>query len=64
MLNTEKSNPFRHGETGSEAFFDNKVRLALSRGLAQAYGEVLKEPIPPRLRDLVERLERREREVR
>ena len=44
------SNPFNAGSGRSRRDkFDDKLRLALGRGLAAAYAEVLHEPIPDRL---------------
>lgn len=57
------SNPFNasDGRSGRNKL-DNKLRLALSRGLAAAYAEVLREPIPERLQLWLRQLESRERQ--
>jgi hypothetical protein len=39
---------------------DQRVRLALSRGLAAAYAETVDAPLPERLRALIAELERRQ----
>ena len=57
------SDPFNVGNGRSERNkLDNKLRLALSRGLAAAYAEVLREPIPERLQHWLRRLESQERQ--
>ena len=57
------SNPFDGSDSRSRRDkFDNKLRLALGRGLAAAYAEVLREPIPERLQEWLPRLESRERQ--
>ena len=57
------SNPFNAGSGRSERNkLDNKLRLALSRGLVAAYSEVLREPIPERLQQWLRRLESRDRQ--
>ncbi len=56
------NNPFNTGNRRSQADkLDNKLRLALGRGLAAAYAEVLQEPIPERLQLWLRQLESRER---
>ncbi len=57
------SNPFNAGSSRSQRDkLDNKLRLALGRGLAAAYAEVLREPIPERLQTWIRQLEMRERQ--
>jgi hypothetical protein len=57
------SNPFNAGSGRSRRDkFDDKLRLALGRGLAAAYADVLREPIPERLQHWLRRLESRDRE--
>ena len=57
------SNPFNGGDGRSRRDkFDNKLRLALGRGLAATYADVLREPIPERLQQWLRRLESRERQ--
>lgn len=57
------SNPF-NGDDGRSRRdkIDNKLRLALGRGLAATYAEVLREPIPERLQQWLRRLELRDRQ--
>jgi hypothetical protein len=56
------SNPFNVGNSRPQRDkLDNKLRLALGRGLAAAYAEVLREPIPERLQTWIRQLELRER---
>ena len=56
------SNPFSAGSSRSQRDkLDNKLRLALGRGLAAAYAEVLREPIPERMQFWIRQLEARER---
>ena len=56
-------NPFNGADSRSQTDkLDNKLRLALGRGLAAAYAEVLREPIPERLQLWLRRLETRERQ--
>ena len=56
------SNPFNTGESRSRRNkFDDKLRLALGRGLAAAYADVLREPIPERMQMWIRQLELRER---
>jgi hypothetical protein len=58
------SNPFNTGNSRSQRDkFDNKLRLALGRGLVAAYAEVLREPIPERMQIWIRRLESRERQA-
>jgi hypothetical protein len=55
-------NPFNPGNTRPRRDkLDDKLRLALGRGLAAAYSEVLREPLPERLQVWLQRLETRER---
>ena len=62
MMEAMHSNPFDTGSSRSQADkLDNKLRLALGRGLAAAYAEVLQEPIPERLQLWLRQLESRER---
>ncbi len=58
------SNPFNGGDDvrSRRDKFDNKLRLALGRGLAATYADVLREPIPERLQQWLRRLESRERQ--
>ena len=57
------SNPFNTGNSRSQRDkLDTKLRLALGRGLAAAYSEVLREPIPERMQSWIRRLELRERQ--
>ncbi len=57
------SNTFNGGDGRSRRDkFDNKLRLALGRGLAATYADVLREPIPERLQQWLRRLESRERQ--
>lgn len=58
------SNPFNSGASRSaREKLDNKIRLALSRGLVATYAEVLGEPIPERLQLWIQRLESQERQT-
>jgi hypothetical protein len=58
------SNPFNGGGDGRSRRdkIDNKLRLAIGRGLAATYADVLREPIPERLQQWLRRLESRERQ--
>jgi hypothetical protein len=57
------SNPFNAGSGRSRRDkFDDKLRLALGRGLVAAYADVLREPIPERLQHWLRRLELRDRQ--
>ena len=57
------SNPFGASNSRSQRDkIDTKLRLALGRGLAAAYADVLHEPIPERLQEWLRRLESRDRE--
>jgi hypothetical protein len=57
------SNPFSGGDNRSrQDKFDNKLRLAIGRGLVAAYADVLREPIPERLQQWLRRLESRDRQ--
>jgi hypothetical protein len=63
MMEAMHSNPFNAGTGRSRRDkFDDKLRLALGRGLAAAYAEVLREPIPERLQTWLRQLESRERQ--
>jgi hypothetical protein len=63
MMEAMHSNPFNAGSGRSRRDkLDDKLRLALGRGLAAAYAEVLHEPIPERLQHWLRRLESRDRE--
>jgi hypothetical protein len=63
VMEAMQSNPFNVGDTRSRRDkLDNKLRLALGRGLAATYAEVLREPIPERLQLWLRRLEMRERQ--
>jgi hypothetical protein len=56
-----KSNAFLSGEMrSSERRIDDKLRLALGRGLATAYSEFVREPIPERLQFWLRQLEVKE----
>ena len=62
MMEAMHGNPFNAGSSRSQRDkLDNKLRLALGRGLAAAYAEVLQEPIPERLQLWLRQLESRER---
>ena len=57
------SNPFNAGDSRPRRDkFDDKLRLALGRGLASVYADVLREPIPERLQLWLRQLESRERQ--
>jgi hypothetical protein len=56
------TNPFNAGARPRRNKFDDKLRLALGRGLMAAYADVLREPIPERLQHWVRRLESKERQ--
>jgi hypothetical protein len=63
VMEAMHSNPFNAGDSRSRRDkFDNKLRLALGRGLAATYADVLREPIPERLQQWLRRLESRERQ--
>jgi hypothetical protein len=63
MMEATDFNPFNAGNSRPQRDkLDDKLRLALGRGLAAAYSEVLREPIPERLQLWLQRLEARERE--
>jgi hypothetical protein len=63
MMEAMHSNPFNASTNRSRRDkFDDKLRLALGRGLAAAYAEVLHEPIPERLQLWLRELESRERQ--
>ena len=58
-----KASAFLSGEMRtSERRIDDKLRLALGRGLASAYTEVVREPIPERLQFWLRQLEVKERQ--
>ena len=62
MMEAMKHNPFASGEMRAErSRIDNKLRLALGRGLAAAYADVVREPIPERLEFWLRQLEAKER---
>ncbi len=57
------SNPFNGGDSRSRRDkIDTKLRLAIGRGLAATYADVLREPSPERLQQWLRRLETRERQ--
>jgi hypothetical protein len=56
------TNPFNAGGRSRRNKIDDKLRLALGRGLMAAYADVLREPIPERLQHWVRRLESKERQ--
>ncbi len=57
------NNPFNTGDSRSRrSKFDDKLRLALGRGLAAAYADVLREPIPERMQTWIRQLESRDRQ--
>jgi hypothetical protein len=61
MMEAVKSNAFLSGEMrSSERRIDNKLRLALGRGLAAAYTDIVREPIPERLQFWLRQLEVKE----
>ena len=61
MMEAVKSNAFLSGEMrSSEQRIDNKLRLALGRGLAAAYTDIVREPIPERLQFWLRQLEVKE----
>jgi len=61
MMEAVKSNAFLSGEMrSSERRIDNKLRLALGRGLAAAYTDIVQEPIPERLQFWLRQLEVKE----
>jgi len=65
MLDAVRSNAFLPGEMRSpEKQINDKLRLALGRGLAAAYTEVVQEPIPESLQFWLRQLETRERRGR
>lgn len=56
-------NPFNASNgRGRRDKLDDKLRLALGRGLVAAYADVLREPIPERLQLWLRQLESRERQ--
>jgi hypothetical protein len=60
MMEATHTNPFDAGSgRSSSGVFDDKLRLALGRGLAAAYADVVQEPIPERLKVWIHRLESR-----
>ena len=62
MMEATHTSPFNAGGSRPRRDkFDDKLRLALGRGLAAAYSEVLREPIPERLQVWLQQLETRER---
>jgi hypothetical protein len=63
MMEAMHNNPFNAGSGRSRRDkFDDKLRLAFGRGLAAAYAEVLREPIPERLQHWLRQLESRDRQ--
>ena len=62
MMEAGPMNPFNadHSHPRRDKL-DDRLRLALGRGLAAAYSEVLREPIPERLEVWIKQLEARER---
>ena len=63
MMEAMHTNPFNVGNSRPRRDkFDDKLRLALGRGLAAAYAEVLREPIPERLQLWLRELESRDRQ--
>jgi hypothetical protein len=61
IMEAMRSNAFLSGELrSSERRIDNKLRLALGRGLATAYTDVVREPIPERLLFWLRQLEVKE----
>ena len=63
LMEAMQSNPVNAGDSRSRRDkLDNKLRLALGRGLAATYAEVLREPIPERLQLWIRELELRERQ--
>jgi hypothetical protein len=62
MMEATHTNPFNAGSSRPRRDkFDDKLRLALGRGLAAAYSDVLREPLPERLQTWLRQLEARER---
>jgi hypothetical protein len=61
MMEATHINPFNGGETRSRRDrIDDKLRLALGRGLAAAYADVIREPIPETMRVWLRQLELKE----
>jgi hypothetical protein len=61
MMEATPINPFNGGEGRSRRDrIDDKLRLALGRGLAAAYADVVREPIPESLRMWLRELELKE----
>ena len=60
MMEARHTNPFDAASgRSSKGVVDDKLRLALGRGLAAAYADVIQEPIPERLKAWLHRLESR-----
>ena len=61
MMEATHLNPFDGADTRSRRDkIDNKLRLALGRGLAAAYADVIHEPIPEAMRMWLRQLELKE----
>jgi hypothetical protein len=61
MMEAAHINPFSAGDARSRRDkLDDKLRLALGRGLAAAYADVVREPIPETLRMWLRQLELKE----
>jgi hypothetical protein len=60
MMEATHTHPFDAGSGRSSTdVLDDKLRLALGRGLVAAYADVIQEPIPDRLKVWLHRLENR-----
>jgi hypothetical protein len=58
MVEVTHTNPFEAaGGRSSRGDFDERLRLALGRGLAAAYADVMQEPLPEPLKAWLHRLE-------
>ena len=64
MLEAIRSNPLPGRARSPEKQISDKLRLALGRGLAAAYTEVVQEPIPENLLFWLHQLETKERRRR
>jgi hypothetical protein len=65
MMEVVRTNPFESGGSrSSQSRIDDKLRLALGRGLAAAYAGVVEEPIPESLQNWLRRLEERDQRER
>jgi Anti-sigma factor NepR len=61
MMEATHLNPFNGGEARSKRDrIDDKLRLALGRGLVAAYADVVREPIPETMRVWLRQLELKE----